>query len=96
MKIKIKAEVSNVGHLRASFPRSHITRRATLYLFITILIGNLLCDLGNLLAKGLGLKPHYFNIWFLYLGLVGMCYFGIALYRRRNHNNENTLDKLEK
>lgn len=74
--------------------KSYCTKDCIVSTQLSILVGNLFCDSGNLLAKSLELKPHYFNIWFLAIGLLGMCCFGIALLCRRNCNNKDTVDKL--
>ena len=57
-------------------------RSIALLVLIAIPLGNLLCESGNLLAGWLGLYSHYFNKWFLVIGILGMCGFGFALLRR--------------
>lgn len=81
--------------VRHSFWRNRTARNITLSVFVAVLVGNLLCELGNLLAGWLGLYPHYFNKWFLVIGLLGMCGFGIALFRRRNNHNKAIVDRLD-
>jgi len=81
-----------VGNLRSSFLASHSARNIALYLLVSIPLGNLLVESGNLLAGWLGLKGHFFNPWFLAVGLLGMLCFGIALFRRRNHIHKTTVD----
>lgn len=66
----------------ASLLASHTTRVVALLILISIFIGNLLCESGNMLAARLGLYPHYFNKYFLIAGLIGMLCFGFALFRR--------------
>ena len=81
-----------MGNLRSTFLASHTARNITLYLLIAIPFGNLLVELGNLLAGWFGLKGHFFNLWFLIIGFLGMCGFGVALFCRRNHNHKTTVD----
>ena len=71
-----------MGNLRASLLAGHTARNFALYVLIAILVGNLCCESGNLLAIRLGLDVHYFNKWFLVVGVFGMCGFGFALFRR--------------
>ena len=69
-------------NLWASFLASDTARSVALYLLVAIFAGNLLCELGNLLAGALGLAAHHFNPWFLVAGVLGMCGFGFALFSR--------------
>ena len=71
-----------MGDMWASFLGSHTARNIALLILIAIPLGNLLCESGNLLAGWLGLHAHYFNKYFLIIGLLGMLCFGIALFRR--------------
>ena len=71
-----------MGDMWSSFLGSHTTRSVALLVLVAILVGNLLCESGNLLAIRLGLSGHYFNKWFLIIGLIGMLGFGFALFRR--------------
>lgn len=70
------------------------TRKFTLFVFVSILIGNLLLELGDLLAIKMGLTSHYFNIWFLCAGILGLLGFSIALYRRRSNYHISAMDKM--
>ena len=40
-------------------------------------IGSVLPEFGNLLATKIGIRAHFFNVYFLILGVVGI---GVALY----------------
>ena len=40
-------------------------------------IGSVLPEFGNLLAEKIGVRAHFFNIYFLVLGVLGI---GLALY----------------
>ena len=71
-----------MGDMWSSFLGSHTSRSIALLILIAIPIGNLLCESGNLLAGWLGLHAHYFNKYFLIIGILGMCCFGFALFRR--------------
>lgn len=84
-----------MGNKRTSVLAGNTSRKLALYLFVAIPLGNLLCELGNLLAGSLGLKVHYFNIWFLVIGVLGMCCFGFALFRRRNMGNSSVVDEIK-
>lgn len=61
---------------------SGTARNIALLILVSILVGNLLCESGNLLAGRLELHSHYFNKYLLAIGLLGMCCFGFALFRR--------------
>jgi hypothetical protein len=67
-------------------------RNIALSLFISICVGNLLCELGNLLAVSLRHHPHYFNTSFFILGIIGIVGFGYALFCRRNNNHSSDVD----
>ncbi len=71
--------VEDTGHTLLS---GHSARSIAFIVLIAVLVGNLLVESGNLLAIWLGLYAHYFNKWFLVIGLVGVIGFGIALFRR--------------
>ena len=71
---------NDVEDMWATFLGSYSTRGIALLVFIAIPLGNLLCELGNLLAIRLGLHPHYFNKYFLVIGILGMLCFGFALF----------------
>ncbi len=71
-----------MGDMWTSFLGSYTTRSIALLILVAILVGNLLCESGNLLAIRLGVYSHYFNKYFLFVGLLGMLCFGIALFRR--------------
>ncbi len=71
-----------MGDMWSSFLGSNTARNIALLVLIAILAGNLLCELGNLLAGWLGLDAHYFNKWFLVIGIIGIIGFGFALFRR--------------
>jgi hypothetical protein len=66
---------------------NHSARSIALYLFVAILSGNLLCELGNLLAVKIRFNSHYFNTPLFILGIIGVFGFGIALLRRRSSNH---------
>ena len=57
-------------------------RNIALLVVSAILVGNVLCELGDLLAIRLGLDSHYFNKYLLAIGLLGMLGFGVALLGR--------------
>lgn len=40
-------------------------------------LGSTLPEFGNVMAQRIGIRPHFFNIFFLVLGIVGI---GVALY----------------
>ena len=69
-------------NMRHSFLGSNSSRSIALLVLVAIPLGNLLCESGNLLAGWLGLSSHYFNKWFLVIGVVGILGFSIALFRR--------------
>jgi len=71
--------LGNIGHTLLA---GHSARAIALLILIAILVGNLLVESGNLLAIRLGLPAHYFNKWFLVLGVAGVIGFGVALFRR--------------
>lgn len=73
----------NVADMWHTFLAGYSARDFALLVLIAILVGNFLCESGNLLAGRLGLPAHYFNKWFLIIGLLGMCGFGVALFGRR-------------
>jgi len=50
---------------------------AILIFFIGTAVGSALPEFGNLLAKEIGVRGHFFNIHFLVLGIVGI---SVALY----------------
>ncbi len=45
--------------------------------FVATAVGSVLPEFGNLLAKRLDIRAHFFNVYFLVLGVVGV---GLALY----------------
>ncbi len=58
------------------------SRNLTLLLFIGVGIGSLMPEFGNLLAIKMGLQSsHYFNKYFLLVGILGIGIFGWALSR---------------
>lgn len=63
--------MGNIGH---SVLAGHASRSVALLIFVSIPLGNLLCESGNLLALRLGLETHFFNAWFLVVGVLGMCW----------------------
>jgi len=71
-----------VGNTWHTLLAGDTARSVALFILIAVLVGNLLCESGNLLAIRLALPGHYFNKWFLVIGLLGMCGFGFALLRR--------------
>lgn len=86
----------DVGNMRNSFLAGHTARNFTLLVFLCIPLGNLLCELGNLLAMWLGLDVHYFNKFFLVIGVFGMLGFGYALFRRRGICNKASMVRIAK
>jgi len=82
-----------VGNKWATFLGGHSPRSVALLVLIAIPLGNLLCESGNLLAGWLGLRSHYFNEWFLAIGIAGILGFGIALYCRRTLGDNTSLGK---
>ena len=46
-------------------------------------IGSVLPEFGNLLAQKVNLRAHYFNIFFLIVGIIGV---GVALYLGYKHD----------
>ena len=44
---------------------------------ISTAIGSVLPEFGNLLAAKIGIRAHFFNVYFFTLGVVGI---GLALY----------------
>ena len=70
-----------MGNLWSTFLGGHSPRNIALLLLVAVPIGNLLCESGNLLAGALGLTSHYFNPWFLVIGIAGILGFGFALFR---------------
>ena len=57
-------------------PRS-LAFLAVFVFFCATAIGSVLPEFGNLLAQRLGMWEHFFNIYFLVLGITGI---GLALY----------------
>lgn len=74
---------------------NHTARNVALSLFVAVCGSNLLCDLGDLLAKALGHHSHYFNTPLLILGIVGMFGFGISLFGRRSNYNNSRVGKIK-
>ena len=64
----------------ATILASDTPRGIALVVVAAILIGNILCELGDLVAVRLGLDSHYFNKYFLMVGILGMLSFGVALF----------------
>ncbi len=65
----------------------NLTRTMALWLVIGTLIGSVLPEFGNLLAIKLQLGyTHYFNKYFLVVGILGILGFGLALYFRHVRN----------
>jgi len=48
-----------------------------LVLLVGTAIGSALPEFGNLLAKEVGIRAHFFNVYFLVLGVLGV---GLALF----------------
>ena len=48
-----------------------------LVFIIATAVGSTLPEFGNLLATKIGVRAHFFNVYFLVLGIVGI---GLALY----------------
>ena len=64
-----------------------LTRVMALWLVIGTLIGSILPEFGNMLAIKLQLEyTHYFNKYFLVVGILGILGFGLALYFRHVKN----------
>ena len=62
---------------------NHASRNLTLLLLIGVGIGSVMPEFGNLVAIEMGLsESHYFNKYFLLVGILGMFGFGWALLRR--------------
>ena len=58
-------------------------RDVALFVLIAILVGNLLCELGVLLAIRLQLgSSHFFNKWLLAAGIIGIVVCSITLFCR--------------
>ena len=57
-------------------------RIMALWMVIGILIGSVMPEFGNLAAHKLAIYPHYFNRYFLVVGILGIMGFGLALYLR--------------
>ena len=58
------------------------TARGLAFCFILVFIvataiGSMAPEFGNLLATKIGIRAHFFNVYFLVLGIVGI---GVALY----------------
>jgi hypothetical protein len=83
-----------VGNKWHSFLANHSARKFALFIFISTCVGNLLCELGDLLAIKMELSSHYFNIWFLVIGVFGLFSISIALYSRRNHSHNSVMDEI--
>lgn len=85
-----------MGNLKYSLMADSPARRITLLVFVSILVGNFLCDVGTLLAIWLELEPtHFFNPWLLALGVLGIFGFGIALFRRRDMDNNTAVGQMK-
>ena len=48
-----------------------------LVFLIATAIGSMAPEFGNLLAQRIGIRAHFFNVYFLVMGVVGV---GVALY----------------
>jgi len=48
-----------------------------LVFLVATAVGSTLPEFGNLLAQRIGVRAHFFNVWFLVLGFVGV---SLALY----------------
>jgi len=60
-----------------------LARTMAFWLVIGTFIGSVLPEFGNLLALKLHLEyTHYFNKYFLVVGVLGILGFGLALYFR--------------
>ena len=60
-----------------------VARIMALWMVIGILIGSVMPEFGNLAAIKLELGyTHYFNRYFLVVGILGILGFGLALYLR--------------
>lgn len=72
-----------MGNIRDAILGNHSSRRIALLVLIAVSLGNLLCDSGTLLAVWMGIpETHCFNPYLLFIGILGMCGFGFALFRR--------------
>jgi len=60
----------------------NFARTMALWMVIGILVGSVMPEFGNLVARGLEIKSHYFNGYFLVVGILGILGFGLALYLR--------------
>ena len=81
-----------MGNIRIPFLAGHSSRNIAFLVLIAVPVGNLLCESGNLLAVWLGFASHYFNQWFLVIGIVGVIGFGIALFGRRGVGNNTFVE----
>lgn len=84
------------GNNRHTTISNSSTRSIALLVLISIFIGNLLPELGDLLAIKFGLYSHYFNKPLFVIGIVGIIGFSIALYCGRNNNHSTDVDLDEK
>ena len=48
-----------------------------LVFLVATAVGSALPEFGNLLATRIGIRAHFFNVYFLVMGVVGV---GVALY----------------
>lgn len=85
----------NVANIRLSLLASHTARDITLLVFIAILVGNFLFELGELLSKRLQIDEHFCNQLLLTIGLAGVAGFGFTLFCRRNNCDNTPMDKLK-
>lgn len=59
------------------------TRVMAFWLVIGTLIGSVMPEFGNLATPWLKIDcPHYFNQWFLVIGILGILGFGLTLFFR--------------
>ena len=78
------------------FMARHTTRTLALAICIGVVLGGSIPELGNIRAYflwGQDIKPHFFNSYFLVVGILGIIICGIACYRRLLQSAPNRMVK---